>query len=380
MNIVTGYRGEPHITAVQDRMTNRGIIGTGKYVLDGATQMTASIISNNEIRIYGGTISINGCIAVIENGSYESAAIESGAQGMNRIDLIYAKYQKDSVTGVESVSVAVRKGTATAGTPEPPAVWAGDVDDGSSTVEMGLYLVTITGVNITGLDRYSSPIPTVYSMGTTKLDRTGDAQYTTMTFNSADALDPVSTVSVGLLSTGATLRSIIEKVSGAVRNLRYVMKQVGSAAIANVAASITEAIGNTALTTTATDLSGAIAEHEGDITALKAKITYKTLVENHTYQHSAANTWERVGASFTVPANHRYIVQLAQGFTSGKPSGIGVVNNTTSTRPNFMIEAVEVQRYTVILGAGTWYIMSIRSTASSAANRYDASAIDIDFS
>lgn len=272
MNIVTGYRGEPHITAVQDRMTNRGIIGTGKYVLDGATQMTASIISNNEIRIYGGTISINGCIAVIENGSYESAAIESGAQGMNRIDLIYAKYQKDSVTGVESVSVAVRKGTATAGTPEPPAVWAGDVDDGSSTVEMGLYLVTITGVNITGLDRYSSPIPTVYSMGTTKLDRTGDAQYTTMTFNSADALDPVSTVSVGLLSTGATLRSIIEKVSGAVRNLRYVMKQVGSAAIANVAASITEAIGNTALGTTATDISGAIAEHEGDIANLNAAL------------------------------------------------------------------------------------------------------------
>ena len=306
MNIVTGYRGEPHITAVQDRMTNRGIIGTGKYVLDGATQMTASIISNNEIRIYGGTISINGCIAVIENGTYESVQIDSGSQGMNRIDLIYAKYQKDSVTGVESVSVAVRKGTATAGTPEPPAVWAGDVDDGSSTVEMGLYLVTITGVNITGLDRYSSPIPTVYSMGTTKLDRTGDAQYTTMTFNSSDALDPVSTVSVGLLSTGATLRSIIEKVSGAVRNLRYVMKQVGSATIATVAASITEAIGNTALGTTATDISGAIAEHEGDITSIRGNLG--TFIHKNFY--IAANT----SKTFTVPGGsscHLFIFNSA---------------------------------------------------------------------
>ena len=375
MNIVTGYRGEPHITALQDRMTNRGIIGTGKYVLDGATQMTASIISNNEIRIYGGTISINGCIAVIENGSYESAAIESGAQGMNRIDLIYAKYQKDSVTGVESVSVAVRKGTATAGTPEPPAVWAGDVDDGSSTVEMGLYLVTLTGVNITGLDRYSSPIPTVYSMGTTKLDRTGDAQYTTMTFNSSDALDPVSTVSVGLLSTGATLRSIIEKVSGAVRNLRYVMKQVGSAAIANVAASITEAIGNTALGTTATTLSGAIAEHETNLAGKQAKINYVTLFENINYTTQAANAWERIGVSFTVPANHRYIAQLASSYNQGKPIGLGVVASTTATRPNFLIQADEVQRYTLILGAGTWYVMVMRSGTGT--NRYDGSALDI---
>ena len=34
MNIITGYKGTPHITAAQDGAVNAGIIGSGNYILN----------------------------------------------------------------------------------------------------------------------------------------------------------------------------------------------------------------------------------------------------------------------------------------------------------------------------------------------------------
>lgn len=255
MKIVTGYKGTPHITATQDRMTNRGIIGTGKYVLSGANDLTASIISNSEIRIYGGTISINGCIAVIEGGSYESVPIETGTQGKYRIDTIYAYYQKDATTGVENVSIQVKKGEEADTLEEalPMNADSGTVDDNNSA-EMSLYHVTLSGINITGLDRAKS----VEQPLNKKMDIGSNLFANPVNFLSGDTQEePSEPASVGLLTSNSTLQTLMARISGAVHNVRYILAKLGSVE----------------LPTTASTITGAIAKHEEDISTINDNLS-----------------------------------------------------------------------------------------------------------
>ena len=107
MNIITGYRGEPHITSQQDRNVNIGIFGSGTHIVNVGSQMAATIVSANEITIADGLMVAEGCTATIERGMTESMMIENGAQGMLRKDLIVARYTKTSGTGVEDMQLAV---------------------------------------------------------------------------------------------------------------------------------------------------------------------------------------------------------------------------------------------------------------------------------
>lgn len=91
-------------------------------------------------------------------------------------------------------------------------------------------------------------------------------------FTSHDASNPTSWDDVAVISSSSNITTFFERLSYAVKNLRYIWKLIGSNAFSNVAETISGAIGNTALTTTATNLSGAIAEHESDIIAVNSAV------------------------------------------------------------------------------------------------------------
>ena len=148
MNIVTGYRGEAHITAWQDRDVNRGAFGNGNYILGVGSKMAATVVDANTIRIADGALSMNGCVAVIQKGTYDSVTIANGSQGMLRTDLIVARYTKASGTGVENIELAVIQGTPTSGTPTTPSYTSGDIQSGDSLVEFPLYKVNLAGLNV----------------------------------------------------------------------------------------------------------------------------------------------------------------------------------------------------------------------------------------
>lgn len=96
---------------------------------------------------------------------------------------------------------------------------------------------------------------------------------TEVDFSSADTtLDPTSTESVALLTATDAWSARLHKISQMFKNIRYLIKMLGTSDFSNVANTISGAIGNTALTTTATTLSGAVAEHEGDISSLDTLI------------------------------------------------------------------------------------------------------------
>lgn len=155
MNIITGYRGEPHITAQEDRDINLGVVGnslTDVYVLDVGQQLEADIVSANEVRIRDGILVMQGCAASIDYGAYDSLTISNGTQGMLRTDIIAAQYEKDADTNVESLTLVVIEGTPDASDPQAPSLQGGDIQGGDNLVQLPLYQVNLDGVAIDSVE------------------------------------------------------------------------------------------------------------------------------------------------------------------------------------------------------------------------------------
>lgn len=149
MDIITGYLGEPHVTSDQDRDINIGIVGDGSYVMPTGQRIAAEVSNNNEIRIRDGLIIHQGCAASIKKNTYDSVTITNGSQGMKRIDLIVARYQREAETDKETISLVVIQGTPAESEPVVPEHTEGDIQAGDSIADMPLYQVVINGLNIT---------------------------------------------------------------------------------------------------------------------------------------------------------------------------------------------------------------------------------------
>lgn len=149
MEIITGYTGKPHVTSEQDRDVNIGVVGKGSYVLQTGMQLAAEVSSNNEIKIRDGVLMHQGCTASIKKNTYDSLIIINGSQGMKRIDLIVARYEKNQDNGIESLDLKVIQGTPAESTPTVPEYTEGDIQAGDYVADMPMYQVIIDGLNIT---------------------------------------------------------------------------------------------------------------------------------------------------------------------------------------------------------------------------------------
>lgn len=147
--LITGYHGEPHVTAENDRGINAGIVGSGRYVLPVGKKLKAEYIGNNTVRLYDGKLMDNGAAAGIPSGEYVDLQIASASQTYKRNDLIVFEYSKDSSTLIETGTFKVIRGTETTGTPSDPALTQSDlVGDKASLDQMPLWRVPVSGTTI----------------------------------------------------------------------------------------------------------------------------------------------------------------------------------------------------------------------------------------
>lgn len=160
MNIITGYVGEPHITAAQDRAQNQGCYGEDSYILNVGSKLAATASSATEIHIADGVVSHQGCVGVIDQGTYDVVEIGSGSQGYNRIDLIVCRYERNTDTNEESLSVVAIEGTPTSGTPAVPAYTQGDIQGGDLIADMPLYRVRLSGVSVSSITKVANNVLT----------------------------------------------------------------------------------------------------------------------------------------------------------------------------------------------------------------------------
>lgn len=174
MEIITGYTGKPHVTAEQDRDVNEGIFDTGSFVLKTGSQLAAELVSNNEIKVRDGVLVIQGCTAVIKKNTYDPVTIANGSQGMKRIDLIVARYNKNEETKIEEVMLKVIQGTPNASTAAVPTYKTGDIQSGDLVADMPLYKVTLDGLNVTSVDKMFTVIPTLPELSSNLLNAKAD--------------------------------------------------------------------------------------------------------------------------------------------------------------------------------------------------------------
>jgi hypothetical protein len=154
INLVTGYRGTPHVTADEEAVKNL-MTFEDFLVTENGEQLAYNIVSNNQIRINSSDIMAQGRLIRIEG--YEDVVIETGTQGMNRKDLICLRYTKDGGTGIESVALVAIKGAESSGAAEAPAHNAGDILEGDNPVDFPLYAVTLEGLTVTAVTAQFTP-------------------------------------------------------------------------------------------------------------------------------------------------------------------------------------------------------------------------------
>ena len=164
MQIITGSTGDKHVTSADDGEFNRAIYGDALTILPIGNKLGATIVDNNTVRINDGDLVFYGRHARIRKGSTESLKITSGEAGKKRTDLIVARYELNSSTGYESMTLVVKKGTATTGTPADPAITSGNIANGATKAEAILYRVNIDGITIKSVTRVATlPSNTVMS-------------------------------------------------------------------------------------------------------------------------------------------------------------------------------------------------------------------------
>lgn len=158
MKIITGSTGTPHVTSNNAGELHQAIFGDGNIVFDIGEALEATLVDNNNITIGDGDLMIQGRHALIEPGLTENVEIDTGALGVNRHDLIVARYELDSGTGHESITLQVIKGTESSGEASDPTYSTGDIRTGSTIVDFPLYRVVITGINITSVVALFTPM------------------------------------------------------------------------------------------------------------------------------------------------------------------------------------------------------------------------------
>ena len=65
--------------SAQDRAVHQAIVGEGSYILDVGNNLSAEVVSANEIRIHDGVLSQQGCFGAIETGTYDALTRSSSS-------------------------------------------------------------------------------------------------------------------------------------------------------------------------------------------------------------------------------------------------------------------------------------------------------------
>lgn len=147
MNLITGKAGAPHITSSDQGAMQAGLVGNGNYLLQGSDGKFPAVTmqSANKALIPVLNLVIEGRYARVT--AAETVTIESGVTGRNRNDLICVKYTRDS-NNIETIALAVLKGTATSGTAADPTVPSGSILNNSGTVWIPIARIPISGITV----------------------------------------------------------------------------------------------------------------------------------------------------------------------------------------------------------------------------------------
>lgn len=159
IELVTGKAGVPHVDSEDVGAFNARSLGSGAYIMSGC-KVTAK--SANSVNIAAGEILWEGRHIRVK-GSGENLAVDNGQTGYNRRDLVTLNYAKGS-NGIESVSFAVVKGTATTGTAADPSVKVGSILAGDTSAVIPFARITLSGLSVATPTVLLGSLPSLVSL------------------------------------------------------------------------------------------------------------------------------------------------------------------------------------------------------------------------
>ena len=157
VHLVTGYQGSDHIYFNDVRGNNVGEFGDGNYVLaEVGNQFECTVNSAVSVTIGSGEGIIQGSHFRIESTHSVDLQISNGVAGVNRNDLICARYTKDENTGVEEVNLVVVEGTPSTSAVDPEYNTGDIVNEGATIVDFPLWRIRLEGLSIQQAERMYS--------------------------------------------------------------------------------------------------------------------------------------------------------------------------------------------------------------------------------
>lgn len=163
LHLVTGYAGEAHVTSSDQGSFNEALIRGGQFVLEAGANFSASIVTNNQVRVNDGELIMQGRHVKLSPGSYVDLSVENGAQGYFRTDLIVARYTRNTNSGIEECNLIVLKGIPDGSNPSAPEYITGNINSaGAIQHDFPLYRLTLSGLALEGIEAIFEPQRPIY--------------------------------------------------------------------------------------------------------------------------------------------------------------------------------------------------------------------------
>ena len=170
IHLVTGKAGTDHVKSENAGSLNAGIIGPGTYFLETGTQLAATMVNANTVRITDGDLSLQGRHVTIEDGDHEDLTVENGTQQQLRHDLVVVRYEKlAQAPNTEKVTLKVIKGTPADSDPQDPEYEAGDIRGGDLVAEEPIGRIPLDGISVGEPERMCATVPTISGAARAKL-------------------------------------------------------------------------------------------------------------------------------------------------------------------------------------------------------------------
>lgn len=164
LHLVTGYAGQPHVTAADQGSLFEALIRGGQFVMEAGANFSATAVTNNQIRVSDGELMMQGRHVKLTPGAYVDLTIENGAQGYLRNDLIVARYTRNSDNGIEECNLVVLKGTPAESNPSDPEYTTGSLNAyGALQHDFPLYRVPLSGLAVGELVALFKPQKSIYN-------------------------------------------------------------------------------------------------------------------------------------------------------------------------------------------------------------------------
>lgn len=147
VKILNGFTNTRHITPYMDAALNRGIFGEADCILSTGNQLAASMPDINTFVLQDGAFSIQGHIGICDG---QTLTVDTCASGMNRVDLVCARFTHNTETKIDDMAIVLIKGEETSSAyPTNPTYNTGVIAEGAPIVDAPLYKITLSGSEVT---------------------------------------------------------------------------------------------------------------------------------------------------------------------------------------------------------------------------------------